>query len=219
MKKLDNVQRVVGYLSSIERDLNKTFWNNELPTDDVIINLVNAPTYYGHITVGKVFVSDSGERKSYEIAVSDAYLNRDIVDVVATLQHENCHLYAMLKGIKDTSNRYVYHNKRFAKIASEHALNPVQTHSSIGYATEATEQLLNYVIDRQYTDIDMFRQSYIPSVGGHHNGTNSTDVPTRTPRGRYNVHTYICGCGHKIRGVSGLNITCNECGSKFIMIN
>lgn len=50
-----------------------------------------------------------------ELNISANYLRRNIEEVVTTLIHECSHIWNMQHDIKDTSNGYVYHNKKLKK--------------------------------------------------------------------------------------------------------
>jgi hypothetical protein len=55
-------------------------------------------------------------------------------DVLVTLLHEACHVWAQLTGVKDTSRDGRYHNRRFAEIALTIGL-AVEKHPVIGHQT------------------------------------------------------------------------------------
>ena len=109
MKKLTNYQRTAQYLNKVFKLINEEYFNNELKVPTITIqSTVGA---YGHVSVNKVWHNDT--IATHELNLSADYLNRPIENIVATLIHEGCHLYALQNNIKDTSNRGIYHNKRF----------------------------------------------------------------------------------------------------------
>ena len=109
MKKLTNYQRTAQYLNKVFKLINEEYFNNELEVPTITIqSTVGA---YGHVSVNKVWHNDTVA--THELNLSADYLNRPIENIVATLIHEGCHLYALQNNIKDTSNRGIYHNKRF----------------------------------------------------------------------------------------------------------
>jgi hypothetical protein len=57
-------------------------------------------------------------------------------DVLVTLLHEACHVWAKLTGIRDTSRENRYHNRRFAEIALMIGLL-VEKDATIGHCTPA----------------------------------------------------------------------------------
>ena len=118
MKKLTNYQRTAQYLNKVFKLINEEYFNNELEVPTITIqSTVGA---YGHVSVNKVWHNDTVA--THELNLSADYLNRPIENIVATLIHEGCHLYALQNNIKDTSNRGIYHNKRFKALAEERGL-------------------------------------------------------------------------------------------------
>ena len=101
--------RAVQYLNKVFKLINHDFFDNslEMPT----ITIQSTVGAYGHVTTSKVWKSENGN-ESYELNLGADYLSRPIENIVATLIHEGCHLFAMQNNIKDTSNRGVYHNKK-----------------------------------------------------------------------------------------------------------
>ena len=101
MKKLTNYQRTAQYLNKVFKLINEEYFNNELEVPTITIqSTVGA---YGHVSVNKVWHNDT--IATHELNLSADYLNRPIENIVATLIHEGCHLYALQNNIKDTSNR------------------------------------------------------------------------------------------------------------------
>lgn len=119
MKQTVKTSRAAGQLEKMFRELNKHYYNGELP--EPIISLKKTPSAYGHITVGKVW--QAGQESKYEINLSSATLSRPIEETAATLLHEMAHEYDLEHGIKDTSNQGVYHNKNFKATAEAHGLH------------------------------------------------------------------------------------------------
>ena len=98
MKKLTNYQRTAQYLNKVFKLINEEYFNNELEVPTITIqSTVGA---YGHVSVNKVWHNDT--EATHELNLSADYLNRPIENIVATLIHEGCHLYALQNNIKDT---------------------------------------------------------------------------------------------------------------------
>lgn len=131
MKELTSYNRVTQYLNKVFKLINTEYFDNELEMPTITIqSTVGA---YGHVTTSKVWKTESG-KASYELNIGADYLNRPIENIVATLIHEGCHLYAMQNGIKDTSNKGVYHNKKFKALAEERGLI-IERHDKYGWTT------------------------------------------------------------------------------------
>ena len=88
MKSTIKTSRTAGQLEKMFRELNKHYYNGELP--EPIITLKKTPSAYGHITTVKTWTvsteQDTGQR--YEINISTATLDRPIENTTATLLHE-----------------------------------------------------------------------------------------------------------------------------------
>ncbi len=129
MKEITNYKRVVQYLSKIFNLINQEYFSDSLEVPTITVqSTVGA---YGHVTTSKVWKTEQG-RASYELNIGADYLDRPIENIVATLIHEGCHLYAMQNGIQDTSNRGIYHNKQFKELAEARGLI-ISRHEKYGW--------------------------------------------------------------------------------------
>lgn len=208
MKQLTNYQRVSQYLVKVFKVINEEYFNNELEVPTITIqSTVGA---YGHVSVQKVW--HNTEIATHELNLSADYLNRPIENIVATLIHEACHLYAMLKDIKDTSNNGVYHNKRFKELAEDRGLH-IEKHDKYGWTiTEPTEETLEFCINNQLEDIQIVRQSSfsISGLGGAKAGNGNNGTPKK-PKGS-NSRKYICPhCGNIARTTKDMKLICGDC--------
>ena len=208
MKPLNNYQRVSQYLVKIFKLVNEEYFNSslEIPT----ITIQSTVGAYGHVSVQKVWHNDN--TATHELNLSADYLNRPIENVVATLIHEACHLYAMQNDIKDTSNHGIYHNKRFKALAEMRDLK-ISRHEKYGWTiTEPTEQLLDFCISNQLEDIQIVRQTLLSPirVPGNHPTVISPRKPSSTRK-------YICPCCHNsFRATKNINVLCLDCHTPFI---
>lgn len=214
MKELTSYNRVTQYLNKVFKLINTEYFNNELEMPTITIqSTVGA---YGHVTTSKVWKTESG-KASYELNIGADYLNRPIENIVATLIHEGCHLYAMQNGIKDTSNRGVYHNKRFKALAEDRGLI-IEKHSRYGWTiTTPSEATINFCIDNDLQEVLITRHTGITftGVGTGKNGNGTPVKPTAPKKG--NSIKWICPCcGAIVRSTKILNIVCGDCKEKFI---
>lgn len=86
-----------------------------------------------------------GNEYKYSIVLASEYLD-NLNNVMITLVHEMCHIYAMEKDIKDVSRGGKYHNDCFKLIAEQAGL--VCTREPQGWATRSmTESLAKWVED------------------------------------------------------------------------
>lgn len=215
MKQLTNYQRVSNYLVKVFRAINEEYFNSSLEVPTITIqSTVGA---YGHVSVQKVW--HSNEIATHELNLSADYLNRPIENVVATLVHEACHLYAMQHNIKDTSNKGVYHNKNFKKIAEEMGHLHIEKHEKYGWTiTEPTEDTIDFIIKYGFEDIQLVRGSMYSLVGiGGSKAGNSGTMPPKT-RKPSSTRKYICPCcGNSFRATKSLNVLCMDCNTQYIV--
>lgn len=214
MKELTSYNRVTQYLNKVFKLINSEYFDNELEMPTITIqSTVGA---YGHVTTSKVWKTESG-KASYELNIGADYLDRPIENIVATLIHEGCHLYAMQNGIKDTSNRGVYHNKRFKALAEDRGLI-IEKHSRYGWTiTTPSEATINFCIDNDLQEVLITRHTGITftGVGTGKNGNGTPVKPTAPKKG--NSIKWICPCcGAIVRSTKMLNIVCGDCNEKFI---
>lgn len=214
MKELTSYNRVTQYLNKAFKLINSEYFDNELEMPTITIqSTVGA---YGHVTTSKVWKTESG-KASYELNIGADYLDRPIENIVATLIHEGCHLYAMQNGIKDTSNRGVYHNKRFKALAEDRGLI-IEKHSRYGWTiTTPSEATINFCIDNDLQEVLITRHTGITftGVGTGKNGNGIPVKPTAPKKG--NSIKWICPCcGAIVRSTKILNIVCGDCNEKFI---
>lgn len=214
MKELTSYNRVTQYLNKVFKLINSEYFDNELEMPTITIqSTVGA---YGHVTTSKVWKTESG-KASYELNIGADYLNRPIENIVATLIHEGCHLYAMQNGIKDTSNRGVYHNKRFKALAEDRGL-VIEKHSKYGWTlTTPSDATINFCIDNDLQEVLITRHTGITftGVGTGKNGNGTPVKPTAPKKG--NSIKWICPCcGAIVRSTKILNIVCGDCNEKFI---
>lgn len=132
------------------------------------------------------------------INISSDFLDRPAADILATLVHEMCHLYAIVNNIKDTTRSGIYHNKKFAEIANSHMLKAVQE-DHVGYRTEKTEGLIEWSQKNcPFTEIRLRKKIEITAEG--------KDKPKQSSR------KYICPvCGLKIRATKDCRVMCMDC--------
>ena len=215
MKQLTNYNRVTQYLNKVFKTINEEYFNNELELPTITIqSTVGA---YGHVSLQKIW--DNNEVSTHELNLSADYLNRPIENIVATLIHEACHLYAIANNIKDTSNNGIYHNRRFKELAEQRTLD-ITKHEKYGWTiTEPTEETIEFCINNSLEDIQIVRHSSysIGGLGGAKagNGSNGTSTP-RKPKGS-NSRKYICPCCKQtVRATKIANLICGDCMIKMV---
>lgn len=209
MKNLTNIQRATQFLNKVFKAVNEKYFDNSLEMP--VITIQTSVGAYGHITVNKVWNTDGIQR--YELNIGAETLNRPIENVVATMIHECSHLYALMNGIKDTSNNGVYHNRRFKEIAEEIGHLHIDKHDKYGWTiTSPTEDTIDFCIEYGLEDIKINRQGAYYSAG--------TATPTATPRitKPSSTRKYMCPCCHNsFRATKAINVMCMDCNEQYIV--
>lgn len=219
MKRLTSYQRVSQYLVKIFKEINNDYFSGELEVPTITIQ--STVGSYGHVSIQKIWHND--ETAMHELNLSADYINRPIENVVATLIHEACHLYAMQHDIKDTSNQGIYHNKRFKWIAETMGHLQIDRHPKYGWTiTSPTEETLDFCIRCGFEDIQIVRQAefYYPGLSGGKAGSGSsgTDPIPRKPKKPSSSRKYICPCcGNSFRATKSINVLCMDCNVQFVV--
>lgn len=210
MKQLIKTSRAAGQLEKMFRTLSADLFGGEL--EEPIITIQSSPKTHGHVTSWKVWRRKGGS--SYELNIAAETLDRPIENVVCTMIHEMCHLLNLKNNVQDTSRNGTYHNKVFKDTAEAHLLEVYQI-PKYGWAiTKPSEKLLEYVLERGWTEIEIGRakdgmDSIDKDNGGNQSGGNGgSKAGTKTSSTR----KYYCPkCRQSIRATKAVNIICGDC--------
>lgn len=213
MKETTRTSRTAGYLEKIFRALNNDSFGGVI--EEPIISIMSTPGAYGHVTVGKVWKRKDEER--HELNIAADWLQRPIENVVATMIHEMVHLYNIQMGVQDCSRGGSYHNKKFRDEAEKHMLR-IEKDEKYGWTiTHPTDELLEYILDKGWGDIDMGRGfGWLGgSTGDGNKGTGASGKPdgsTDTGKPKGNSRRYVCpGCGLIARTTKDAKLHCGSC--------
>lgn len=216
MKETTKTSRTAGYLEKIFRALNNDSFGGEL--EEPIITIQSTPTAYGHITVAKTWKRKDDWR--HELNISADWLERPIEQVVATMIHEMTHLYNIQHNIQDCSRGGTYHNKKFKEEAEKHMIH-IEKNEKYGWTvTTPTDELLEYILEKGWEDIDMGRGFLFGLLGGNDTGKpkkgteDGQDGQEQPKKG--NSRRYQCpGCKAIVRATKDLHIICGACNVDF----
>lgn len=219
MKETTKTSRTAGYLEKIFRALNADSFGGVL--EEPIITIQSTPRAYGHVSVAKIWKRKGEER--HELNIAADWLERPIENVVATMLHEMVHLYNIQAGVQDCSRGGSYHNKAFKTEAEKHMLH-IEKDEKYGWTiTSPTDELLEYIMDKGWEDIDMGRGCLYGLFGGSGKGKpgkgadggQAGPVPgVEVKKG--NSRRYQCPCCKAIvRATRDLNILCGDCNVAF----
>ena len=215
MKKLDRYQRVCNYLCKVFRAVNEYYFDGELETPTITIQ--SSIGAYGHITTRRTWIGDGIE--SYELNIGAETLSRPIENVVATMIHECCHLYALSHNLKDTSNRGIYHNSTFKKIAEEKGHLQIDRHEKYGWTiTSPTEDTIDFCISYGFEDILLNRDTPYAMVGIGVPKAGNGSSPTARVKKPSSTRKYICPCcGNSFRATKNINVLCMDCNTQYVI--
>lgn len=216
MKQLNNYRRAVQYLQKIYNLINDEYFNSEL--EEITLTIQESVRSYGHVTTSNTWFTDDKAMK--ELNISANYLKRDITEVVTTLIHECSHIWNMQHNIKDTSNGYVYHNKRFKKTAEEMGKIQIERHERYGWTISSpTEETINFCIKYGLEDIQIGRQNSF-SFGGFTGGASGNGTKPPKTRKPSSTRKYQCPCcKNSFRATKEINVLCMDCNKQFIVVD
>lgn len=170
--------------------------------EPVILIQSSNKKFLGTCSVNKDWSNKTDEKKEkYEITVSAESLKRSTEEIVETLLHEMVHLYCSLNDIKDTSNNFVYHNKRYKQEAESKGLE-VTHQKTIGWAVtklkpETITLIKTFNINERV--FDYYKKPYFGGAGK-----------------KVVYHKYECPqCKVKLSSYKLLNLICGDCKKPF----
>lgn len=196
-----SLQVVIGQLENLFDTFNKKYFSNELERPVISVSPDTTSGAFGWFTTWRAWQKD-GTTGFFEINVTAEHLNRPIYEVCGTLIHEMVHLYNHLKGIKDTSRGYTYHNKNFKIGGEAHGLI-IEHHEKYGWSTTKLQDSTKEFIDSLgVIDFGLHRQKQV-KVEGTSKKTSS--------------RKYICPeCGMIVRATKVVNVICGDCNAELI---
>ena len=217
---LKNMQEVLEYGFEV---LNEVYFDNALPP--VVITIMSSPRTYGHFTVGKVWKAE--ENHFNEINISAEHLDRNIENVMATLQHELIHFYCQLNNIADTSQSGRYHNKNFKREAEARGLS-ISYAKYIGYSvTEPSQEFIEVLQSNgleKPMNINRDGVMGIAGIGGNgsgdDNGKGGADGKgIQTGKRKTSTRKYQCPCcGNSFRATKEIRVLCMDCNEQYIKV-
>jgi hypothetical protein len=215
MKQLTSYERATGYLAKCFKLLNEHYFENALLKP--VITIQSSPLTYGHFTPWKSWRIQN-KTEAVEINIGAGTLDRPIENVIATLVHEMVHYYCFIKGIKDTSNRGVYHNHIFKEEAEKRGLTITKAGQYGWTVTEPNEDLISFIIENELTEIEIARNdiSTFATAGGDKTRVSKTGRGG-LPKKPSSTRKYICPCcGTSVRATKEVNIICADCNKTMV---
>ena len=174
----------------------------------VVETTAKRPNVLGHFlckTAQTAWRTREGEAIS-EIKISAEYLQRDPMEIAATVIHEALHLWNWYLGLKDTSSGGAYHNKLFKEQAKLIGLETGEISvPGHGYAhTTMSEELETKVRKQLKPKLEAFQ-------------IFKEKAPKKKTVRKPKLALWECQCVIKLRVAydTELNAKCDDCGEQF----
>lgn len=183
-------------LQKLFNELNNKYFDNKLlayityggkilPSRSYKIDNEDAKIFFGNINKAPI--------KIPEIWANDQELMTLIISKMILL-------YGSQEGIKLTSNRYVYKNKKFKQICDKFNIKTVYTPINGWVINSVPNDIINLL-----KDFDIEKHDYYVKPDGLHKKTSST-------------RKYIClCCGNSFRATKSINVLCVDCNEQFVL--
>lgn len=197
---------------------NERLFNNKL--GGVILNFSRKNNTHGF------FAPERWENKvkvrSHEISLNPQTLEREPIEVLATLVHEMVHLWQQDFG---KPSRTTYHNKQWAKKMEEIGLMPSSTGEPGGKKTG--QSMTHYIIDggkfeKAYKELPneltlpfIAREFYVHKTNSGEEGEEEEGGEEEKPK--KSKYKYTCpSCSSNAWGKDGLNLECMDCKKQML---
>lgn len=185
--------------------LNKNLFNDKLE-EPVILVQSKRKNILGTCSVNRIWLNKTEEKNTkYEISISAEHLDRTDEQIVATLLHEMIHLYNALNNIKDTSNNFVYHNKKFKEEAENKGLI-IEHAKTIGWSVTTLKSETQTLIKTFNIDSKVFNfyRKNFETIKGN----------AKAKRNKYTCN----GCAMSFNSSKDLNLICGICKKEFTKV-
>ncbi|MBR6619900.1 MAG: SprT-like domain-containing protein [Clostridia bacterium] len=211
MKQVTNMSRLVNQLEKTFKLLNHDFFDDELPMP--IITVIPSSKSYAHYVPFNIW--SDGDKGKREINIASGTLDRPLENIIASLQHEMCHmLNDVVLNVADTSRSGTYHNKYFKRTAEQKGLIVTRS-DKYGFAhTAPADSLIEWVLEHdELREIEICRMNTSPAaVGVGVNTGNGRIVTTTGANPNSHSRKYIClHCKQSVRATKAVNIICADC--------
>lgn len=218
MKETVKMSRAIGQLEKMYREINKDFFENELPMP--IITVQSKPGTFGHCTINKVWKRK--EEYTYELNIAAEVLESPIEEIIDTIIHEMCHMYCRIHDIKETSRGTAYHNRKFKEVAEAHGLTCYNTGEKYGWNTKPGDNLIEYALQKEWSELMLCRSQLIGLLNfgtGNNDDTNGNTSTMNGEKKPSSTRKYQCPkCKNSVRATKVVNIICGDCNEKMIKV-
>lgn len=185
--------------------LNTTYFKNNLPIPMITIQKAKSSGNLGWFTLDPLWEDQQNEEKKYEINICAEYLNRELHEIVCTLQHEMIHYANKIADIRDCNGQV--HNKKFKSLAESVGL-VVEKSKKYGYGhTVCSEDFKDFIDNEIKPNAECFMCF-----------RNIILVSKESKLKEKKIFNYTCQmCGEKVKAKRDKKILCIECSCQFEM--
>lgn len=215
-RKITRMTDLIMYLEAAFNSINKAYYNGELQKVIITVKEGRKKHAKGWIEVNPKW-KQKGEPR-HEINISADYLGTDTVqEVITTLMHEMCHLYAIQNEMQDTSRSGLYHNKVFKLIAETHGLIAEEIPQHGFTQTRPTEETTKWIDENvNISEICIYKDTGASKpTGDSKGGTGENEDENGNQSNGKRKQSYrkmICPkCGNIARITKDFKLICGEC--------
>lgn len=189
-----SIAPVVKALEDAFDKANAYFYEGKLVRPVITFTADEKKKSYGHFVMGEIWHEGEENRAELNIACNTI---EDHAQVIGTLLHEMVHAYCWQNGLKDTSNRGVYHNAVFQREANAHGLD-LQEKGKYGWT--------GHVLSES-------GKAFLASIDGDLGALKRDTLgKTKVAKKRAQNFRYTCPeCGAIVRSTRLLNVMCGDC--------
>lgn len=214
---MSNIENATKELHVAFKELNRTFFNDELVEPAITIQTSGKRLAMGWCSAVEVWWDKEGIKKRYELNISAEYLNVDFMETMDTMMHEMVHLYNGLHGIQDTSRNGTYHNKRFKHECERRGFEFDQEGPDKRYGwaypklTERAKKIISMLNIR--TDAFVIARKRAAEI------SEEESEDSQTGRSRKKSFKWFCpSCGDTVRSTKEeVYLKCGKCDKDFEM--
>lgn len=204
---ITGISQLSVFLQAAYNKLNERQFSGTLPHLLITFESGAKKHAYGWVYTNKMWKTSNGDK--YSIVIATEHL-QEVEQVIITLTHEMCHVYAMENGIKDTSRGGYYHNDNFKAIAEKAGL--ICTKEQQGWATREMSEELKEVYNEitQGAKITFKWERSVKPTEPKEKEEPQEGEEEPKPKKKSGYYIFVCPeCGAKLRTTKdGMIIAC-----------
>ena len=203
---IDIFKEELEFFKILSDEVAKKYLGELLPFS---LRMSNLKSSYGCASVEPQYTK--GELQFLDVCLNPKYLfiGNNLDKNIATMIHETIHVYCRKNDIKEVSNNFRYHNKRFEELAKRCGLL-TEKDKTIGVTTPGiTQELKKWIEENDLISKALQKVKMKP--------LNKEQETKTSKKAQQSFVAYICPeCGASIRAKRGMNILCGDCDCNYI---